>query len=261
MPTIGVIAGSGIYEIPGLEITATREVDTPYGAPSDAYRMGHIDGIDVVFLPRHGSPHRIQPHLINYRANLRGFRELGAGRIVSVGSTGGISALVKAGDIVLLDQIIDLTAGRAATFFDAQEVVHIDFTEPFCGDLRGLLAAAAGDAGITVVDRGTYVCTNGPRLETAAEIRMFAGMGADVVGMTMMPEAVLARELGICFAGIAVVTNMAAGIGSSQLTAAEVVAGMQAATDRLRALLSAFFRRAASVPSCCCADSLRDAKL
>ncbi|MDA8431538.1 MAG: MTAP family purine nucleoside phosphorylase, partial [Nitrospiraceae bacterium] len=135
MPLLGVIGGSGLYDMQDLDISDTLKVDTPYGPPSGSYRIGRFAGMEAAFLPRHGASHRLQPHKINYRANLWGFRELGVRRVVSVCATGGINAGVPPGSIVLPDQIIDLTSGRMSTFYDGDEVVHVDFTEPFCPDL------------------------------------------------------------------------------------------------------------------------------
>lgn len=261
MPLLGVIGGSGLYDMPGVEIVDSRKISTPYGEPSDLYRIGHCSGVELAFLPRHGSPHHIPPHKVNYRANIWGMRELGVTRILSVGATGGISGLARPGEIVVLDQVIDLTSGREATFYDSEEVVHVDFTEPFCPDLRGRLYEASAHADVQVLTHGAYLCVNGPRLETAAEIKAFGNLGADVVGMTLMPEAVLARELELCLAGIAVVTNFAAGISSARLTANEVIEGMRLTTGRLQKLLVGFFSLPVTERGCTCGGSLGQARV
>jgi len=261
MPEFGVIAGSGIYTIPGLEIIDSVKVSSPYGEPSDHYRIGRLAGMEIAFLPRHGSLHHIPPHRINYRANIWGFWELGVKRIISVGATGGISKEMKPGTLVLLDQIIDRTSGREATFYGENEVVHIDFTDPFCPDLRKTLLASAAQSDIPVLGKGTYIAVNGPRLETAAEIREFLLIGADVVGMTGMPEAALARELEICFAGLAVVTNVAAGIAEGRLTTTEVVDAMKASAEHIKALLKALFSLNPAEPACSCGSSLKNARM
>lgn len=261
MPEFGVLAGSGIYSMPDLEIVESVKVITSYGEPSDHYRIGRLAGREIAFLPRHGSLHNIPPHRINYRANIRGFRELGVKRIISVGATGGINREMKPGSLALPDQIIDRTSGREATFYDDSEVVHIDFTEPYCPDLRAKLLASASQADIHLLDKGTYIAVNGPRLETAAEIREFSLLGADVIGMTGMPEAALARELEICFACLAVVTNVAAGIGEGRLTATEVVDAMKASALRIKTLLKAFFSLSPGEPVCSCNSSLKNARM
>lgn len=261
MPMFGVIGGSGLYDIPGLEITDSVKLSSPYGDPSDVYRIGNFSGKEIVFLPRHGSMHHIPPHKINYRANIWGFRELGVKRIVSIGASGGISSRMKPGTIAVLDQIIDLTEGRRSTYYDENEVVHIDFTEPFCNELRGHILKSAEKAGIPAIKKGTYICTNGPRLETAAEIKAYSIMGADMVGMTAMPEAALARELEICFAGLSVITNYAAGIKGTRLTSTEVVEKMQGSTEKVKSILTAFFSLDLPAPECSCGDTLKDAKM
>ena len=261
MPVLGVIGGSGLYDMPGLEITGSEKITTPYGDPSDVYRIGKLAGTEVAFLPRHGTMHHIQPHKINYRANIWGFRELGVRKILSVGASGGISGFMEPGGIAVPDQIIDMTSGRHSTFYEDDEVMHIDFTEPFCTDLRERIFAASEKAGIRVIRKGTYICVNGPRLETAAEIRAFSVLGADMVGMTGMPEAVLARELELCFAGISVVTNRAAGISGKKLTATEVIESMMASTEKIKELLKAFFAMDFSTSACFCGQALEDAKM
>lgn len=261
MPEFGVIAGSGIYTIPELEIIDSVKISSPYGEPSDHYRIGRLAEREIAFLPRHGSLHHIPPHRINYRANIWGFRELGVKRLISVAATGGISKEMKPGTIVLPDQIIDRTSGRESTFYDENEVVHIDFAEPFCPDLRKTLLASASQTGIHVQGKGTYIAVNGPRLETAAEIREFSLIGADVIGMTGMPEAALARELEICFAGLAVVTNVAAGIAEGKLMATEVIEAMKASMHQIGDLLRAFFSIHFGEPACSCGSSLKSARI
>jgi 5'-methylthioadenosine phosphorylase len=259
---IGIIGGSGFYEIEGVVINGIKSVSTPFGAPSDYYRTGEISGRDVVFLPRHGSKHTIPPHRINYRANVWGFKELGVERILSIGASGGISCEVAPGTIVVPDQIIDMTAGRDGTFFEGEEgVFHIDLTEPYCTELRDTIFASGEKTGIELKKSGTYICTNGPRLETRAEINFFSRIGADIVGMTAMPEAALAREAGICYAGISVVTNYAAGLKEKKLTASEVIEVMSNTEERLKILLKLVFDLVPSERNCSCKDALNEAKI
>jgi len=261
MPEFGVIGGSGIYNMPELEIIDSVKLSSPYGEPSDIYRIGRLSGKEIAFLPRHGSLHHIPPHRINYRANIWGLRELGVRKILSVGATGGISKEMKPGTVVILDQVIDMTSGRDMTFYDEHEVVHVDFTEPFCSELRAALIHAAAKAGTEVLKKGTYIAVNGPRLETAAEIRAFARLGADVVGMTGMPEAVLARELEICFSGLAVVTNAAAGMTEGRLSATEVIEAMKASSEQIAVLFKTFFFLDLNKAACSCRTALRHAKM
>jgi 5'-methylthioadenosine phosphorylase len=259
---IGIIGGSGLYEMEGVVIRETKQIVTPFGNPSDSYRICEISGKGVVFLPRHGSKHAIPPHAINYRANIWGFRELGAERIFSIGAAGGINPQVQPGSIVVLDQIIDMTNGRESTFFEGgQGVFHIDFTEPYCPEMRECLFSSEERSGIAVKKSGTYICTNGPRLETKAEIKVFAQMGADVVGMTGMPEASLAREAGLCYAGMSVVTNYAAGLKERRLTTTEVIDVMGKTAGRLKILLKEAISLIPLERRCSCKDALKEAKI
>lgn len=214
---IAVIGGSGLTSLANLEITHRQVCRTPYGEPSGPLTFGRIKDHEVIFLARHGYGHTIPPHEINYRANLWVLKDQNVQHVLAVASVGGIRPDLKPGDLLVPDQILDYTYGRKHTYFDGGDkpVTHIDFTEPYCGQLRARLLTAAADAGITLHDGGTYACTQGPRLETAAEIRRLARDGGDIVGMTGMPEAALARELGLSYACLAVVANSAAGQGES----------------------------------------------
>ncbi|MBC7778630.1 MAG: S-methyl-5'-thioinosine phosphorylase [Proteobacteria bacterium] len=214
---LAIIGGSGLTRIATLEAPQRRVVRTPYGEPSGALTFGRLRGREVVFLPRHGHAHSIAPHQVNYRANIWALREQKVNAIVSVASVGGIRADLGPGVLALPHQLIDYTHGRRGTFFEGpdQPVTHVDFTEPYTPRLRAVLVEAAQAAGETLIDRAVYAVTQGPRLETAAEIDRLERDGADVVGMTGMPEAVLARELGLAYAAIAVVANFAAGRGDS----------------------------------------------
>lgn len=215
---LAIIGGSGLTKLATIEEPHRRVVRTPYGEPSSALTFGRLCGRDVVFLPRHGHGHSIAPHEVNYRANIWALREEQVTAIVSVASVGGIRADLAPGVLAVPDQIIDYTHGRRGTFFEGpdQPVTHVDFTEPYCPVLRASLLAAAAAAGEAVVDGGVYAVTQGPRLETAAEVVRLERDGADMVGMTGMPEAALARELGLSYAALAVVANFAAGRGNSE---------------------------------------------
>jgi 5'-methylthioadenosine phosphorylase len=259
---IGIIGGSGLYEIEGFVLREKKKVSTPYGAPSDYYLIGELSGRDVVFFTRHGSEHNIPPHMINYRANIWGFKELGVNRIISLGATGGIGHEMKPGTIIVLDQIIDMTKDRDITFYDGKgSVVHIDFTEPYCPELRESILRAGEKSGLSLKKSGTYVCVNGPRLESKAEIRFFSRIGADVVGMTAMPEASLARETALCYAGISVVTNYAAGITGKKLTTTEVKEIMKETAKSLRELLKETFYLIPAERKCTCKEALKDAQM
>nr|WP_031435522.1 S-methyl-5'-thioinosine phosphorylase [Methylomarinum vadi] len=227
--TLAIIGGTGLTQISELHITGRQQIDTPYGQASADFIHGELNGKSVVFLARHGNPHRIPPHKINYRANIWGLQALGITQIVAVAAVGGISDEMAPSRIAVPDQLIDYSYGREHTFFadDLEEVTHIDFTQPYTPALRQRLLAAADNAGIEVINYGTYGCTQGPRLETGAEIIRLERDGCDVVGMTGMPEAALARELNIDYAALAVVANWAAGKTEGEITMAEIERHLQ----------------------------------
>ncbi|WP_374327495.1 S-methyl-5'-thioinosine phosphorylase [Azonexus sp.] len=214
---LAIIGGSGLTTLSNLDVSHREVVRTPYGEASGALVFGQICGRPAVFLPRHGYGHTIPPHMVNYRANLWALHHHQVSGIISVASVGSIRPDLQPGDIVLPDQIIDYTWGRKSTFFDGVggPVTHIDFTEPYDAALARRIADAAAALGIAIALGGVYAATQGPRLESAAEINRLERDGADVVGMTGMPEAALARELGVPYAAINVVANHAAGRGSS----------------------------------------------
>ncbi len=262
MSKIGIISGSGLYKIKGLKITKRKKITTPFGKPSDEYILGKIENTEVIFLPRHGSRHNLPPHMINYRANIWGFKKLGIEKIISISAVGGIKKGLKPGDIVILDQIIDMTRNRKSTFYDGKTgVVHIDFTNPFCPEMRQIILKSGRRARISLKDGGTYVAVEGPRLETAAEIRAFGMLQSDVVGMTCMPEASLSRELEICYSGISVVANYAAGINKKKLTITEVIEAMGASTEKIKRLLKETFTILSEYRMCSCKDALKEAKI
>ena len=215
---LAIIGGSGLTQLANLEIGRRKVARTPYGDPSGPVTFGRIGAAEVLFLARHGYGHTIAPHEVNYRANLWALKQAGADEVVSVASVGGIRNDLWPGTLLLPHQIIDYTWGRVATFFEGPgaPVNHIDFTEPYSRPMRERLLEGAAAAGERITDGGVYAATQGPRLETAAEINRLERDGADVVGMTGMPEAALAREIGLEYAAIAVVANYAAGRGDSQ---------------------------------------------
>lgn len=212
---LAVIGGTGLYRIAELEDVETLQPDTPYGAPSGPVRVGALDGRRVAFLARHGEGHSVPPHRVNYRANLAALHALGARRVVALNTVGGIGERFGPRVLACPDQLIDYTWGRVATYCEepGSEVLHVDFGDPYTPSLRRALLAAAAAAGVAVVDGGCYGATQGPRLETKAEIARLRRDGCDLVGMTGMPEAGLARELGLDYACLAIVANWAAGAG------------------------------------------------
>jgi 5'-deoxy-5'-methylthioadenosine phosphorylase len=220
MAKLAIIGGTGLTSLKGLEIIRREVMHTPYGEPSAPLVFGEMAGKEVMFLPRHGAGHTIPPHKINYRANLWALKESGAEQIIAVNAVGGIRADMIPGQLVIPDQIIDFTWSRINTYFEegVAQVTHIDFTEPYCESLRNMLQSCAAEIQLELMGEATYAATQGPRLETAAEIDKLERDGCDLVGMTGMPEASLARELELCYASIAVVANMAAGRGDEAIT-------------------------------------------
>jgi 5'-methylthioinosine phosphorylase len=238
---LAIVGGSGFTQISGLNAVRREMVRTPYGEPSGALTFGAIDGHAIMFLARHGYGHTIPPHQINYRANIWALHAQGAKNVVAIAAVGGIRDDLGPGTLVIPDQIIDYTHGRASTFFTLADrgVQHIDFTLPYSPALRAMCLKAAQQAGEPVVDGGVYAATQGPRLETAAEINRLERDGADLVGMTGMPEAALAREIGLSYATIALVINHAAGRGASRAGIAmdEMAAILQQTMSRVQRII------------------------
>ncbi|GAC1337057.1 MAG: S-methyl-5'-thioadenosine phosphorylase [Myxococcales bacterium] len=206
-PVIGVIGGSGVYDLPGLAAVRRERVATPFGEPSDAFVVGTLGAQELVFIPRHGSGHRLGPGEVNYRANLWGLKKLGATRVISLSAVGSLREEIAPGHLVLPDQFIDRTVARRRTFFDDGVVAHVGVANPVCPQLHAHVAAAAVGAGATVHSRGTYVCIEGPQFSTRAESEVYRAQGADVIGMTNLPEAKLAREAELCYATLALATD------------------------------------------------------
>lgn len=224
MSPIAIIGGSGLYAIEGFERIETLDDSTCWGTSSSPVVRGMVDGVEVLFLARHGIPHSVPPHKVNYRANLQSLYNAGARSIIAVNAVGGINTKMGPEVLVLPDQIIDYTWGREHTFFaeGLDEVVHVDFSYPYSEGLRKRLISAANRLGVGLVDFGVYGCTQGPRLESAAEVSRMERDGVDVVGMTAMPEAGLARELGMEYATLALVVNWAAGRTEALITMDEI---------------------------------------
>lgn len=251
---IGVIGGSGFYTFFD-DPAATTEVAaaTPYGPPSDPLVLGRVAGRPVAFLPRHGRGHRIPAHRVNYRANIWALRSVGVRQVLAPCAVGSLLPTHGPGTLVLPDQLIDRTYGRSHTFFDGEpaKVVHVGFAEPYCPVGRATAAAAAHDAGWQPVDGGTLVVVNGPRFSTQAESRWHRIAGGSIIGMTGQPEAVLARELGLCYTSLALVTDYDAGVDAGEaVTHAAVLEVFAQNVDRLRALLVDVVSRLPTEPEC-----------
>lgn len=242
MSRLAIIGGTGLTQIADLKIIKRDSITTPYGSPSADFITGELNQKEVVFLARHGNPHSIAPHKINYRANIWGLKQLGVEHIIAVAAVGGITSEMVPAHIAIPDQIIDYSYGRKHTFFEDESnpVTHIDFSYPYSQMLRSRLIHAAKEAGIPISPIGIYGCTQGPRLETAAEIKRMENDGCDLVGMTGMPEAALAKELGINYATISVIANWAAGKSEGEITMAEIEQNLHKGMANAAGLLKAF---------------------
>ncbi|MFJ8433857.1 S-methyl-5'-thioadenosine phosphorylase [Kitasatospora sp. NPDC094019] len=260
---VGVIGGSGLYEL--LDDVTEVRVDTPYGAPSDVLFVGEAAGRRVAFLPRHGRGHRLPPHRINYRANLWALHTLGVRQVLAPCAVGGLRPEYGPGTLLVPDQFVDRTSGRPQTFYDGlplpdgtvPEVVHVSMADPYCPAGRRAAMTAAGEAAWEPVDGGTLVVIEGPRFSTRAESRWFTANGWSVVGMTGHPEAVLARELGLCYTSVALVTDLDAGVESGAgVTHGEVLEEFARNVDRLRTVLFKAVECLPAVRECTCPHAL-----
>jgi 5'-methylthioadenosine phosphorylase len=248
---IAIIGGSGVYDPNMLQNVRDISVDTEYGTVT--LKSGIHQGKSVYFLARHGGKHSVPPHVVNYRGNIKALQQLNVERIISTSAVGSLRKEMKPGDFVLLDQFMDFTKNRHYTFFD-DKVVHTDVTNPYCSQLRAIICQAALDTDIPVHPTGTYVCTEGPRFETPAEIHMFSLLGGHVVGMTNVPEVVLAREAKICYASIATVTNYAAGISPTRITHQEVIDIMDKNSEMIKKLITKIIEMIPQTKTCECGD-------
>jgi 5'-methylthioinosine phosphorylase len=241
---LAVIGGSGLYALPEFEALRVVAEPTPYGEPSGPIRIGKLYGRNVVFLARHGESHNLPPHRVNYRANIFALKQLSPARVLAINTVGGITLRCPPRALVLPDQIIDYTHGRAASFWDeAGDMLHAEFGDPYASVFRAELLAAANRAGVSLVDGGCYGATQGPRFESRAEIARMLRDGCDIVGMTGMPEAALARELGLVYACLAPVANWAAGAGEDvEITLDEVFANLRAVNGVLPGVLRELLR-------------------
>jgi 5'-methylthioinosine phosphorylase len=237
--TLGLVGGTGLTELD--DSFETLDIETPFGVPSDPIRVVQAEPLRLLFLPRHGSPHRFPPHRVNYRANMWALKEAGADHVLAVSAVGGINDGYGPGTLVVSDQLVDFTWGREHTYHDSPEVplVHVDFTHPYEGPLRNRLLEAAARAGVDVVDGGCIGVFQGPRLESAGEIRMARHAGCDMAGMTSLPEAGLARELGLDYAGLAVVSNWGAGVQDELISEDDIAETLKEPMARVRAILAA----------------------
>lgn len=257
---LGVIGGSGLYELPGIRDVRPVRVSTPFGDPSDALMRGRLDDVEVIFLPRHGVGHRLLPSEVPFRANVFALKQLGAEFLLSIGAVGSLREQLAPGHVVVPDQFIDRTVGRRSTFFDEGVVVHVSLADPVCTVLADAVDAAARAAGGTVHRDGTYLCMEGPQFSTRAESRMYRQWGADIIGMTNWQEAKLAREAELCFASLALVTDYDAWRSDGEHVVIEEVLRIIAANAQLaqRAVVGVS-ERLPAVRTCACATALQNA--
>ncbi|MCX7842020.1 MAG: S-methyl-5'-thioadenosine phosphorylase [Clostridia bacterium] len=251
---IGVFGGSGFYSL--LSDIQEIHMDTPYGQPSDKIAIGTFEGKKVAFLPRHGKKHEIPPHKINYRANVYAMKQLGARYIIGPTASGSLQARIKPGDFVVTDQFVDRTWGRNDTFYDGPEVVHTSVAKPYCPELRKICIEAGKSLGITVHEKGTVVVIQGPRFSTVAESRWFSGMGWEVINMTQYPECYLAKEMGMCYANIALITDYDVGLEGQDdiepVTHEAVLKVFQENNEKLKGMLFEIIRRIDVSKDCGC---------
>jgi len=257
---IGIIGGSGLYDMEGLSGVRETRVRTPFGEPSDALLVGTLDGVRVAFLSRHGRGHRLAPGDINYRANLYALKTLGVQRVISVSAVGSMKEALKPGHVVLPDQFIDHTKRRAGTFFENGIVAHVAFADPVCGALGQALFKAAAAAGAMVHQGGTYLCIEGPQFSSRGESFLYRQWGVDVIGMTNMPEAKLAREAELCYATMALVTDYDCWHGSEESVTVEMILStLKNNVAMAKRILRVAAPAAAGARVCSCATALQDA--
>jgi 5'-methylthioadenosine phosphorylase len=257
----GVVGGSGLYGLSDLQEAGEFEIETPYGPPSDLFRVGRLGSTRVAFLARHGRHHHLLPGEINYRANLWAFKQLGVERLIAASAVGSLRESIEPRHVVTVDQFIDRTRKRNATFFGEGLVAHVALADPVCADLRGQLSLAARDQGATVHERGVYVCMEGPAFSTRAESELFRSWGADVIGMTNLQEAALAREAEICYATLALVTDFDCWHEEEDdVTVAALLANLEANAGLAGATITQVLGDLAAQPrSCACGRALQDA--
>jgi 5'-methylthioadenosine phosphorylase len=257
---IGVIGGSGLYKIEGLTDIEEANIDTPFGKPSDTIAIGRLEGVGIAFLPRHGRRHRISPTEVPTRANIYALKSLGVEWLISVNAVGSFKPQIKPGDLVIPDQIIDRTQSRVSSFFGNGIVVHIPFAEPFCPVLSQILFEAAKGIGVSVHPKGTYVAMEGPAFSTKAESRLYRSWGADIIGMTALPEAKLAREAEICYAIIAGVTDYDSWQEKSEPITIDVILNiLRQNIDTIKKIIKLAVARIPQKRNCECATALKAA--
>jgi 5'-methylthioadenosine phosphorylase len=256
---VAVIGGSGLYQLEGIEEVSSLRIDTPFGEPSDEIMIGSINDTKVAFLPRHGKGHRLMPTEINVKANIYALKSIGVERIISISAVGSLKEEVKPLDILIPDQIIDKTRFRPLSFFGEGVVAHVGMAEPYCPTLNGIIQKACCDLDYPNHNGGTYLCIEGPQFSTKAESESYRKLGADIIGMTAVPEAKLAREAEICYSTIAMVTDYDVWHESGEVTIDMVIANLNKNIEKAKSILKIIIPKAAKAPKCSCMDALKDA--
>lgn len=254
---IGIIGGSGVYDISMLSDAEEIKVYTPFGDTSDRVTLGDFKGRKLAFIPRHGKGHRIPPHRINYRANIWALKELGVSRIIAASAVGSLQPEIEPGQIVFPNQFIDMTKKRESTFYDGGQVAHVSLADPFCPEMSEVAHAQCRALSVAFHGRGTYVCVEGPRFSTRAESALFKAWGAHVIGMTLVPEVNLAREKGMCYMTVAMVTDYDVW-ADRPVSAQEVVETLQHNVEKVQRLLSALIPALPKARGCRCSEALKD---
>ena len=255
---IGIIGGSGIYDSAMLENVKETKVYTPFGQTSSLISVGYYKDKKTAFIPRHGPRHQIPPHKIPFRANIWALKELGVKRIIAPSAVGSLREDYKPGELVLIDQFIDRTSGRADTFYEGGQVCHVSAADPFCQELHGVLLKAARKLKIQIHEQGTYICIQGPRFSTRAESKLFRSWGADVVGMTLYPEVILAREVEICYASISMVTDYDVW-AEKPVSTSDILATMSNNVNSFKKLIDEVVPQISKERICLCGDALKEA--
>ena len=253
----GIIGGSGLYHIEGVQVIDKLDIDTPFGKPSDSLMLAEIHGQEVVFLPRHGRGHSIPPHQINYRANIYAMKLAGVNRIISISAVGSLREHIAPGDFVLVDQFVDRTHSRASSFFDGPVVAHVSMADPVCAGLKSALSSACQQADIHTHQQGNYLVMQGPQFSSRAESKLYRAWGMDVIGMTNLPEAKLAREAEICYASVAMCTDYDCWHNDEDdVSVASIIEVMQANVVKAQSMLQYFFTHHLDATSCGCQQAL-----
>lgn len=257
---LGIVGGTGIYDPDLFRETRELKISTPYGPPSSNVSVGDYEGRKIAFIPRHGKGHSIPPHKINYRANIYALKHLGVERIISISSVGSLRENLKPKEFVVPDQFIDRTKSRQDTFYEGAQVAHISSADPFCPELRKILLGSATRCDVKAHDSATYVCIEGPRFSTRAESKLFRQWGADIVGMTLYPECVLAREAEICYSSLSMVTDYDVW-AEKPVSAADVAGTMKQNVENAKRLILDAVKSVPKERNCSCTHALRDAML